>query len=69
MLNSIGVLVTGIGKASIGFKTDYGARVASFVSKARPFFFMSDKEEKRITRKIEKLLDETLNKAERKYFK
>ena len=68
MLESIGALVTGIGRVTIGFNTDRSARVAAFVSKARPFFFMTDKETKRITFKIEKLITESVEKAIRKFF-
>lgn len=69
MLSDIGYLVTGIGKLTIGFKSEYGARIAAFVSKLRPFFFLTDKETKRIERSVEKILTEAKDKALRKYFK
>lgn len=69
MLKSIGALVTGVGRVSIGFRTSYGARIAAFVSKARPFFFMTSSEEKRTTKRIEKLIEENVKRSFRKYFK
>jgi hypothetical protein len=69
LMRNIGSLVTGFGKLTIGFKSSYGARVAAYVSKKRPFFFVTDKEAKRAARTVRKTLTDSFNKALRKYFK
>lgn len=69
LMRDIGSLATGFGKLTIGFKSAYGARVGAFVSKMRPFFFITDKEAKRAQKQVERTLTESLNRALRKYFK
>lgn len=68
MIKSIGALVTGIGKVTIGFRTRERARIAAFVSKVRPFMNLSNREEQRLTRRVTKLLRQLLNRNINKNF-
>lgn len=67
LMRSIGFLYTD-SRLIIGFKTPDSGRVAAFVSKDRPFFFMTNTEVKRATRFIQKRFKDLLNRNKRKYF-
>lgn len=69
LMRNIGSLVTGFGKLTIGFRSSYGGRIAAYVSKKRPFFFLTDKETKRAESFVRKVMLDALERAKRKYFK
>ena len=69
MINSIGALVTGVGRATIGFRTGKRAQVAAFVSKMRPFMFASDLEQKRLEKRVAKLLTDFVKRHLNRNFK
>lgn len=68
MIRSIGALFTGSGKITIGFNSNRSAKIAAFVSKMRPFFYLTRQEEKRAQRDIKKRLEDILKRNIRKNF-
>ena len=67
MLRSMGFIYTNR-RLILGFKTTESGKKAAFVSKERPFFFLTSSEEKRATKFLQKRFDQLISRNIRKNF-